>query len=189
MSTNYHALTNPSTARFDSCIRKTQDITIRNKKIFYLTQSGHSAILAHYSLRFSLMRYFLVIATIILLTSPHVVSAAKIAKAPKIIAANTVVAGNSVVLFSEPQFAGKKVKVYATVKSKVRHKSKAIDSSGLELKTQEFLLTLDPQGNGTFVLTKLKDGRTYTVSISLKRLEPNIQWSLQSKWKKLHTTR
>lgn len=135
------------------------------------------------------MRYFFFIVAITLLISPNEASATNVAKAPKIISANTVIAGKSAVMFSEPQFAGKQVKVYATIKSKARHKSKAIDSSGLELNNQEFLLRLDSQGQGTAVLTKLKDGRTYTVSIFLKRLEPSIQWTLQSKWKKLHTKR
>lgn len=119
------------------------------------------------------------------LTIPITASAASVAKSPKILSAGTVVLGSSVVAFSHPQFAGKRVKVYAYL----RYNGKSEDSTGIVVKDQQFFTQLDRSGAGSIRLSGLKDGKTYRVSLVLKRLEPSVQWTTQSEWKKLHTTR
>jgi hypothetical protein len=77
--------------------------------------------------------------------------------------------------------------VYAELRWKAEPYAESIE--GWHSKEQQFFITMDKNGNGAVNLKKLIRNESYSVSLIVKRLEPSVQYSDQSRWVKFRTLR
>lgn len=138
------------------------------------------------------MKLFVILAVIIFLVLPASVEASQGGwetwpKAPKIVSIDPITNGQSTIRFSKPQYAGKRVKVYVLLRYEVEKSSK--HPYGIAWSNREATVVLDGAGNGSIQLKKLKDEKKYYYSLSLKRLEPHIERTKETKMKKLRPLR
>lgn len=101
---------------------------------------------------------------------------------PKILSVDPVVKKQTTVYFSKPQFAGKRVKVYVLLRYEVDRSSQ--HPYGLMWVNREATVVLDSNGKGSIQLTKIREDKCY-FSLSLKQLEPHIERTQATKFKKL----
>lgn len=102
---------------------------------------------------------------------------------PRILSVDLVTNEQSMIRFSLPKYANRRVKVYVTLRYEVEESPK--HPYGIAWANREAIMVLDGVGNGSIQLKKLKNEKKYYFALTVKRLEPHVEWSQSTKMKKL----
>jgi hypothetical protein len=105
----------------------------------------------------------------------------------RILSTTAAVNGQATVQFRVAPFAGRKVKAYA--RTAYKGDMDARHPSGWVIDDQSEIMILDAAGRGTFHLKGLKKGKKYQVAVSAKQLEPHVEHSQSSKYRKVRNSR
>lgn len=105
----------------------------------------------------------------------------------KILSTTAAVNGQATVQFRVSPFAGRKVKAYA--RTAYKSNQDARHPYGWVMKDQSEIMVLDAMGAGTFHLKNLRKGEKYQVSVSARQLEPHVEHSQASKYRKVRNSR
>ena len=137
------------------------------------------------------MKRFFLLLVVLFLSAPVSVSAAqggwKTWPECKILATTAAVNGQATVQFRIASFAGRKVKAFA--RTAYKGDSDKRHPSGWVIDDQNEIMVLDATGRGTFHLKGLKKGKKYQVSLSARQLEPHVEHSQGSNYRKVRNSR